>query len=115
MQLSKKESAAVCQAFCRIQDFIDATSESFENPYGCINGAGTLFLCVEGYSGAFLRDVKDRTMKEIDDFVHDTVDELTARREANREAKIKALRAQLDALEKERTASSTNVELNSEA
>ena len=115
MTLNETQSAAVCQAFCCIQKFIDAASDAaFENPYGCISCRGSLFLCVDGFNAFTLRDVKDRSPKEIDDFVSGAIDKLQDFRTANRKAKIEDLRAQLAAIEAEQFSADRIAELKEE-
>lgn len=78
MKLNETQSAAVCQAYCAMITLTDAAYDLGLEPSCLITASGFL---VFGAGGAtkVLRHVKDRTPKEIDDFVKRCVDDLHAR------------------------------------
>lgn len=85
MTLNETQSAAVCQAYCAMITLTDAAYEKGLDPACFINASG--FLVFEaGDLVKVLRHVKDRSPKEIEDFVKKCLDELDAH--LQEEAKI---------------------------
>lgn len=69
MTLNETQSAAICQAYCAMITLTDAAYERGFDPSCFITASGFLVFSI-GNLVKVLRHVKDRTPKEIDDYVH---------------------------------------------
>jgi hypothetical protein len=76
MTLNETQSAAVCLGFCAMYKIADAARERELSPNIYINEMGTLEVHVATISKYFFH-LKDRTPKEIDDFVNITLDAIS--------------------------------------
>ena len=73
MTLNETQSAAVCLGFCGMYKIADRARELGYTPNVYINEMGTLEAHVSTLS-KYLYHLKDRTPKEIDDFVNATLE-----------------------------------------
>lgn len=102
--LNETQSAAVCQAYCAMLDLQDAADRMQVKSVIIMDTDGNLFAAPDSSTVKmrefphFLRSVKDRTPKEIEDFKNGWIDALHAAKDASRETRIAALKAELEAL-----------------
>jgi hypothetical protein len=103
MNLNETQSASVCQAFCTITDLTDAAEKLGINSVCIIDESGDLFFHPTGdyedmqhpFVSSFLRNVKDRTPKEIDQFKADWTAALEKGIETRRKERIAQLEDEL--------------------
>lgn len=103
MNLNETQSASVCQAFCTITDLHDAAEKLGINSTCMIDQTGDLFFHpIDDFDdmphpgvSPFLRNVKDRTAKEIDQFKADWIAALEKGVEIRRKERIAQLEDEL--------------------
>ena len=97
MNLNETQSASVCQAYCTARELQDEADKL----------DGSLFFSPNNDKmphpgvSCFLRNVQDRTPKEIDQFKADWIATLQKGLDTLRKERIAALRAELAELEKQ--------------
>ena len=104
--LNETQTTAVCLAYCAMFDLQDAADRLGVKSCIIIDTDGNLFASPDTYACGvkmddyphFLRNVKDRTPKEIEDYKAGWIKALQAAKEAQKDARIKQLKAELAAL-----------------
>ena len=106
MTLNETQSAAVCQAFCAMQDLQDAAARTGIKCITIIDEQGCLFMSPDTPNRfphpevpSFLRGVKDRTPAEIDTFKNEWIACLDKAKDTIKQNRIAELKAELAELE----------------
>ena len=105
-RLNETQSAAVCQAYCAMLDLQDAADRLQVKAIIIMDTDGSLFAAPNdsrinykmNSCSKFLRSVKDRTPKEIEDFKNNWIEAVRLARESSKESRIAELKAELEAL-----------------
>ena len=105
MTLNETQAAAVCQAFCAMQDLQDAALRTGIKCIILLDDNGALFMSPDCVTipntpcSSFLRNVKDRTPAEIDTFKASWIEALEKAKDAIKADRIAKLKAELAELE----------------
>lgn len=107
MNLNETQSASVCQAYCTARELQDEADKLGIKVSTMLDSDGSLFFSPNNDKmphpgvSCFLRNVQDRTPKEIDQFKADWIATLQKGLDTLRKERIAALRAELAELEKQ--------------